>query len=721
MQASTRTDTLSDGASVRSPGTSRRKLSLAAIVALLITGAAAPAAQAARDWDGDGFVPPADCGPLDPAVNPSAPDRPDLAFEDRNCDGIDGDRSKAIFVSLGGNDAAPGTLTNPVRTIQKGVALASAQGKDVYVAGGEYAESVAVADGVGIYGGYEPITGKRTRDQVTIIRGGPAILAVGDAGVLVQNITLRGTPDGSGNAYAIRAVSNGPTPSRMVLEGVTAEGLTAQNGANGGTGASGTTGAGFGGGTGGAGGCGPAGLGTPGGAGGGGLLGGTPSGGTGKTGSSPGPGANNGFALVDQPTWPRPLAGTATAGGHGGGGGGGHGGAGRTFSLAGTQLPLCGGAGGGGGSGGSGGSPGGRGQNGAGSFGAYLFNSSLTAVDSMLTGGTAGRGGNGGNGGFGGAGQSGGSGVPGECVPIFSACADDGSPGGSGGSGGRGGGGGAGAGGPSAGVYQAGAGSGYTSKGTTTLRAGAVALGGTQGNTGIRAASGQSGGHLRTPTAPAVSTADFDGDGVNDTADKCPADPQGAGGAGGCPARAAKLADRDGDGVPDGKDACPSVAVSGPDANEDGCTDVVVVPAPPAAPAPPPAPAVVIVQPSQTQQINVTLAFNYSASRTSTRLNSFQVRGIPGGATVTAKCKGKGCPKVKRKAASFTKRNAFDRVTLKPWVRKRLPVKTTITVTVTRPGMHGQVKKLVVQGRKAPRVTTTCIADGSTRTIPCAS
>src|SRR6478735_11555267 len=111
---------------------------LAAVLGTVIAASAPSSAFAVPDWDGDGFLPPEDCAPLDPAIHPGAPDKPDLAFEDSNCDRIDGEVAKAIFVSLGGNDGAPGTLTNPVRTVQKAVTLASAQGKDVYVAGGEF-------------------------------------------------------------------------------------------------------------------------------------------------------------------------------------------------------------------------------------------------------------------------------------------------------------------------------------------------------------------------------------------------------------------------------------------------------------------------------------------------------------------------------------------------------------------------------------------------------
>ena len=75
--------------------------------------------QLVKDWDNDGVPAPADCRPLDPAVYPGAPDKPDLTFEDTNCDGIDGNLTKAIFVDGGGglDDTRTGTRDFPKKTI----------------------------------------------------------------------------------------------------------------------------------------------------------------------------------------------------------------------------------------------------------------------------------------------------------------------------------------------------------------------------------------------------------------------------------------------------------------------------------------------------------------------------------------------------------------------------------------------------------------------------
>jgi hypothetical protein len=74
---------------------------------------------------------------------------------DVNCDGIDGEVDNAIFVAKNGNDAWPGSLEEPKRTIQAGIDAAALMDKrDVYVATGVYSEIIALAASVAVYGGY---------------------------------------------------------------------------------------------------------------------------------------------------------------------------------------------------------------------------------------------------------------------------------------------------------------------------------------------------------------------------------------------------------------------------------------------------------------------------------------------------------------------------------------------------------------------------------------
>ena len=78
-----------------------------------------------------------------------------------------------------------------MRTVARAVAAAEEAGPDVYIAGGSYetepAGGVPLADGVGLYGGYESLTWARSVDQVTTIKGSPqALLAQGDSRVVLQ-------------------------------------------------------------------------------------------------------------------------------------------------------------------------------------------------------------------------------------------------------------------------------------------------------------------------------------------------------------------------------------------------------------------------------------------------------------------------------------------------------------------------------------------------------
>lgn len=501
-----------------------RSLTVLAVAALTTTFFAGPALAATGDVDGDGTA-AGDCAPLNPAIHPGAADPPDLGFVDSNCDGIDGTEADAIFVTLGGDNAATGTRANPMRTVSAAVSAASAAGADVYVAGGTFTEpgGVPLADGVGIYGGYTPGTGVRSLAETTKIQGqtSPAAVAFGDEGVVLQQLDLVGVPDGSGNSYGLRVVNDGATPSKVLLEGVDVTAQAAGPAVHGSAGSVGATGFGFLGGTGGSGGCGSGVLGQLG-------LGGGP------VGAPGGSGGNTTPSLPDAATWARGTAGSGGSGGPGAGGAGGRGGTG-TLGLFGTTL--CGGQGGTGGTGGGGGTGGSGGRTGAGSFAAYVVSSSLVALTSTLTAGAGGPGGNGGDGGSGGNGTAGSFGFAGGC-DIFSICAGSGAPGAPGAAGGRGGAGGAGAGGPSAGVYQAGATSGYTGVGSTET-AGAGGLGGFPGNGGsVRAASGASGAVLRTTSAPVTSGSDFDADGVTDPGDACPG-------------RSGGPADADADGCPE--------------------------------------------------------------------------------------------------------------------------------------------------------------------------
>src|SRR5208283_1080518 len=106
----------------------------------------------------------------------SMTDKPDLSFVDSNCDGIDGTVADAIFVdTVTGLDTNAGTITSPVKTIGEGIILAfgASPKKDVYVSKGGYAETITMASGVSIYGGYDASNmWQRSNANVTTITGG---------------------------------------------------------------------------------------------------------------------------------------------------------------------------------------------------------------------------------------------------------------------------------------------------------------------------------------------------------------------------------------------------------------------------------------------------------------------------------------------------------------------------------------------------------------------
>ena len=93
-----------------------------------------------------------------------------------------------------------------------------------------------------------------------------------------------------------------------------------------------------------------------------------------------------------------------------------------------------------------------------------------------------------------------------------------------------------------------------------------------------------------------------------------------------------------------------------------------------------------------------------NAKRRYTRFATLSVKKVPAGATVTVTCKG-GCP---RKSQTLTSAKGGT-VTLKAWLRKRLTTGTTLTITVTKPGMAGMAKALTMRAERRPRIATKAL------------
>jgi hypothetical protein len=416
------------------------------------------------------------------------PDVPDNAFVDSNEDGIDGTITNAVFVAPSGNDANSGLITAPVATLSRGITLAAAAGKDVYVAAGTYtlSSSLQLASGVSVYGQYDgPPFWRRGAANITTLAGpATAVLAANlSSETHLEGFTIQAAAATTAGAssYGVRVVNSaGPVVLRYNR-------IVAGNGAAGSPGTDGANGAGGGpGGPGGPGDCstevpatggsgGTSTCGRAGGAGGRGgysdnpglpgqnsstgVSGGGPgasgdpgqSGGNGTTGPSGANGTNGQFlgdpaGTVAGGLFVGTSGGSGVAGqpGHGGGGGGGGGGQDVLFGNDGT-----GNGGGGGGAGGCAGTAGTGGGGGGGSLAVLIASSTATVTDNQLTtvaGGGGGRGGGGSLGGTGGGGGAGGTVCLGEV--------GRGGNGGNGGNAGASGAGAGGAGGPSIGVYQ---------------------------------------------------------------------------------------------------------------------------------------------------------------------------------------------------------------------------------------------------------------------------
>ncbi len=452
-----------------------------------------------------------------------------------------------FHVATTGDDAYEGTRTRPMKTITAAIVAARTAGSDVYVSAGTYNESVTLANGVSIYGGFDPSTWVRdsfkssdTPSFTTSLQGG----AIAMDGNGVTSVVIDGISVTSANAvvsgegsYAVRLINstvelknciitsgngalgdNGENTSdstAIAMEGgdggngIKDIGLEWQppappggiggvsgNNANGGTGGTNYALAGYGldkngieitpGGQGGEGGEVYEGITTN-------EAGDGSIGNKGSDGAQGinGPGGKSG--LVNVNIW---ITSHGTDGGVGdpgnGGGGGGAGGSQDVYywSVLLSEfvpiLPLCGqgGSGGGGGAGGNGGNGGKGGRGGGASFGVFLVESTVTLKYCVITSGQGGQGGSGGSGGAGDIGGPGGAGGDDDDSDEVGAGGD----GGNGGRGGTGGKGGGGAGGPSFAIYKHGWSSGVIQSGSTLIHgsggSGGLSGGASSGATG---------------------------------------------------------------------------------------------------------------------------------------------------------------------------------------------------------------------------------------------
>lgn len=404
------------------------------------------------------------------------------------------DDTCGVFVSSSlGEDGNAGSQEKPVASIAKGVEIALAKGKPLYLCGETFAEAVELAADLRVYGALDCANGwayaGATRTQIAPSADVIPLRVSTQVAVELVDVDLRAADAtvSGGSSIALFAESGaevtlercdlqagkGAVGASPVPEGTGEPGTKGENGGNGCMGVVGILG-----GSGGPGSCDPGAVDVAGGDGGNGKQGaqggfGSPgnsaeglfkggtagqaqadgnpvtqctAGGDGANGTAgePGDGAMEAqLGTLDASGFSGVAGGDGKTPGTPGAGGGGGGGAMHCADFS------SGPSGGGGGSGGCGGAAGKGGQGGGASIGIVSLGATFTFDTVMITTADGGRGGDGGAGQPGGAGGVGGTPGNGDATGI--ACA--GGKGGDGGPGGRGGGG---RGGPSIGIAHAG-------------------------------------------------------------------------------------------------------------------------------------------------------------------------------------------------------------------------------------------------------------------------
>jgi hypothetical protein len=107
-------------------------------------------------------------GPCNP---PSTSDFPDDNYKDDNCDGIDGEVAKGIFVAVMDanaiDDPTCGTMMKPCKSIGQGLTNSVVMSlPNIYVQAGGYSEVVTLQAGKNIYGGYNSTWQRAARDII---------------------------------------------------------------------------------------------------------------------------------------------------------------------------------------------------------------------------------------------------------------------------------------------------------------------------------------------------------------------------------------------------------------------------------------------------------------------------------------------------------------------------------------------------------------------------
>ena len=161
----------------------------------------------------------------------------DASGPDMSCDGLPCD---VIYVATSGSDTAEGTKEAPLKTITAAITRAEAAvpKRSVLVRRGMYAEQIAMAAGVGIYGGFDD-SWRRDRTSITeIVGASPAVTFESiKAPTVLDRLTVRSrdaTAAGE-SSYAITVRSSQGVELRdvVVVVGIGAAGTDGADGAAG--------------------------------------------------------------------------------------------------------------------------------------------------------------------------------------------------------------------------------------------------------------------------------------------------------------------------------------------------------------------------------------------------------------------------------------------------------------------------------------------------------
>jgi hypothetical protein len=169
----------------------------------------------------DGGAPDADVAPPAPTCIPEGGlDEPDEDFVDSDCDGIDGDATRAVFVAPSGNDEAEGSMDAPVATVTHAVALAVTTGKSVYLCNAVYPEALELSGtGVNLYGGYACDHGWRRELDRAVLEppsGIPFVARSVTTPMVVERVAFRAPDAKDLGASSIAASIVGSTQIRFV-------------------------------------------------------------------------------------------------------------------------------------------------------------------------------------------------------------------------------------------------------------------------------------------------------------------------------------------------------------------------------------------------------------------------------------------------------------------------------------------------------------------------